>query len=167
MKFAKELASKMVQEWQAAYMDYNTLKQVLKNLMIFRQQRAAMPPPPPAISQRRSSHRGDNVRESSRSNGDSVITVSSVRQEQSTQNYYKNMLQRSMDEGGGFELDFFTKLDDEFNKVVKFYKDKVESVKMEAEELSKSLASLRNNVDLPDVDQNFAAEFHSGREKQG
>ncbi|XP_042004851.1 phosphate transporter PHO1 homolog 9-like [Salvia splendens] len=92
MKFAEELASQVVQEWQAAYMDYNTLKQALKNLVKQRE----------ATSLNKSTNNGDE--------------------------YYQ--------EGGGSELEFFTKLEDEFNKVVNFYKDKLQQLKVEAHDLT-------------------------------
>ncbi|KAL1557152.1 phosphate transporter PHO1 9-like [Salvia divinorum] len=118
MKFAEELASQMVQEWQAAYMDYSTLKQALKNLVTFRQQRAATPAD---VSQRRTC-----VNKSTNNVDDTVITVQD-------QNYYQ--------EGGRSELEFFTILDDEFNKVVNFYKDKLQQLKVEAHDLT-----LKNQV---------------------
>lgn len=119
MKFEEELASQMVQEWETAYMDYSSLKQVLKNLMIFRQQIAS-------------------ASESLPENG-------------SDQSYYQTIFRRSIGEGGAFELDFFRKLDDEFNKVVEFYKAKVAEVKVEGEELDTALITLRNRVDKPNV----------------
>lgn len=94
MKFAEEVASQMVQEWQAAYMDYKTLKHALQNLVKQRE----------AASLNKSTNNGDG------------------------QNYYQ--------EGGGLELEFFTKLEDEFNKVVNFYKDKLQRLKVEAHDLT-------------------------------
>jgi predicted P-loop ATPase/GTPase len=58
------------------------------------------------------------------------------------------------DEGGEYELVFFRRLDDEFNKVINFYKKKVEEVMGEADDLSKqmdALIALRIRVDDPVV----------------
>ena len=58
----------------------------------------------------------------------------------------------SSDEGGEYELVFFRRLDDEFNKVVNFYKQKVEEVLKEADELTRQmnvLIALRIKVENP------------------
>ncbi|KAL0343860.1 UNVERIFIED_CONTAM: Phosphate transporter [Sesamum angustifolium] len=88
-----------------------------------------------------------------RKNEDEVILVIAVEQEGSDYRY-QTMFLRSSEEGGEYELVFFRKLDEEFNKVVKFYKGKVEEVKKEAEQLSKqmdALIALRIRVDKPYV----------------
>ncbi|CAA0828401.1 Phosphate transporter PHO1 homolog 9 [Striga hermonthica] len=156
MKFGKELASQMVQEWQGAYMDYAHLKKQLKALLRFRQQKASQSNPgSPAQSgslrRRLTMYRafsglsarkiGPNEKE------DEVILVG-----EGSENNYQTMFLRSSEEGGQQELDFFRKLDEEFNKVVGFYKEKVEEAKVEADELSKqmdALIALRIRVDRP------------------
>ncbi|KAK6155070.1 hypothetical protein DH2020_009318 [Rehmannia glutinosa] len=164
MKFGKELASQMVQEWQTAYMDYNHLKKILKDLMIFRQQKAlSSSPGPPArsgsLKRRLTMYRAfsglTGLRGSPKKNEDEVILVSAV-QHEGSENYYQTMFLRSSEEGGQYELEFFRRLDFEFNKVLKFYEGKVEEVKMEADELSKqmdALIALRIRVDKPYVEQ--------------
>ncbi|KAK4426214.1 Phosphate transporter [Sesamum alatum] len=168
MKFGKELAAQMVQEWQGAYMDYTHLKKLLKDIKKFRQQNA------PQFSGRKSfltrrltmyrafsgltGRDGHVVRSSSKENEDEVILVSSVQQEGS-ENYYQTMFLRSSEEGGAGEVVFFRKLDDEFNKVLRFYKATVEEVTAEADELSRqmdALIALRIKVHKPYVDQKFA-----------
>ncbi|KAL7240567.1 hypothetical protein ACSBR2_006262 [Camellia fascicularis] len=52
------------------------------------------------------------------------------------------MLMRAADEGGEYELVFFRRLDEEFNKVVKFYKLKVEEVVKEANMLNRQMDAL-------------------------
>ncbi|KAG8384674.1 hypothetical protein BUALT_Bualt04G0142600 [Buddleja alternifolia] len=160
MKFGKELASQMVQEWQGAYMDYNNLKTLLKHIMIFKQRNALTSSPGPAprsgsLKRRLTMYRAfsglTGRRGSPRKNDDEVILVSSVHEEGS-ENHYQTMFLRSSEEGGEYELVFFRRLDEEFNKVVKFYKEKVEEVKVEAEELNKqmdALIALRIKVDKP------------------
>ncbi|KAL1538729.1 phosphate transporter PHO1 9-like isoform X1 [Salvia divinorum] len=168
MKFGKELASQMVQEWQAAYMDYQGLKTLLKNHVAFRKNSAPSPPPQEAsrsrslkrrISMYRTFSGLNSLRGSPKKGDDEAILVSSVQQEGSDQSYYQTMFLRSSEEGGQIELEFFRKLDHEFNKVVKFYSEKVEQVKAEAEELTKqmnALIALRIIVDKPTA---VAAQF--------
>ncbi|KAK6128859.1 hypothetical protein DH2020_037376 [Rehmannia glutinosa] len=100
----------------------------------------------------------NNIRSSPKKNEDEVILVSPI-QEEGSHNFYQTMFLRSSEEGGELELLFFRKLDDEFNKVVKFYEAKVEEVKLRAEELNKqmdALIALRIKVDKPFVEQNVA-----------
>ena len=46
------------------------------------------------------------------------------------------------EEGGEYEMMFFRRLDDEFNKVVRFYKGKVEEVVREAKVLNQQMDAL-------------------------
>lgn len=167
MKFGKEFQSQMVQEWQVAYMDYNSLKNILKDVI-----RSRPPPPPPPQQQQKyavSSDTSDPSRIKRRvsfyrafsglttrygsprkRDEDEVILVSS--NEESHGGRYHTMFMKPSEEGGEFELMFFRKLDDEFNKVVKFYKDKVTAAVAEADELSRqmnALIVLRIKVDKP------------------
>ncbi|KAL6520405.1 hypothetical protein OROMI_032585 [Orobanche minor] len=158
MKFGKELASQMVQEWQGAYMDYNHLKILLKDLLTFKPLQPSPDPPsrPGSLKRRLTMYRafsGLKARSSSlkKGNEDEVILVSAVPNEGSG-DYYQTTFLRLSEEGGQQELLFFRKLDDEFNKVVKFYKARVEEAEMEADELSKqmdALIALRIKVDKP------------------
>ncbi|CAA3017423.1 phosphate transporter PHO1 homolog 9-like [Olea europaea subsp. europaea] len=177
MKFGRELASQMVQEWQEAYMDYNYLKTLLKDVLRFRQQnassseeisrtrslqrRVSMYRAFSGLTSRYSTLKGSPRKNSPRKNEDEVILVSAV-QGEGSESCYQTMFLRSSEEGGEYELVFFRRLDDEFNKVVKFYKNKVEEVKMEAKELSKqmdALIALRIRVDKPSLAQNYAQEM--------
>ncbi|KAA8547964.1 hypothetical protein F0562_004393 [Nyssa sinensis] len=163
MKFGKEFASQMVQEWQEAYMDYNHLKTFLKEILHFRQRNASPTiavTPKGSLKRRESLYRafsGLTSRYNSlkgspkKDNEDEVILVSAMQQEGS-EGCYQTMFLMPSEEGGGQELMFFRRLDDEFNKVIKFYKAKVEQVMEEAEELNKQmdvLIALRIKVDNP------------------
>lgn len=165
MKFGKEFTSQMVQEWQQAYMDYNSLKDLLKDLMKYRQDHGVSSAPAPAsgsrsLKRRQSMYRafsGLTGRFKASANDDEVILVSAV-QDEGSESHYQTMFLRSSEEGGEKELLFFGRLDGEFNKVVKFYKEKIQEAKMEAEELSKqmdALIALRIRVDKPNVGQQF------------
>lgn len=162
MKFGKEFASQMVQEWQEAYMDYNYLKTVLKDILRFRQRNASTPMASTSrgpLKRRVSLYRAFSGltschRSSPKMNEDEVILVNAVQQEGS-EGDYQTMFLMSSDIGGEYELVFFRRLDDEFNKVNNFYKMKVEEVMEEAKELSKqmdALIALRIKVENPVVE---------------
>ncbi|KAK8711374.1 hypothetical protein V6N13_146658 [Hibiscus sabdariffa] len=168
MKFGKEFAVQMVQEWQEAYMDYNKLKSMLKDILTFKQQNkplstiatSATTTPKGMLKRRASLYRAFSgltnrykPDSSMKSHEDEVIVVSSV-QEEGAEGRYQTMFLRSSEEGGEFEMLFFRRLDEEFNKVLRFYKKKVEEVTVEADELSKqmnALIALRIKVDNPVV----------------
>ncbi|KAL7100931.1 hypothetical protein ACP275_08G025600 [Erythranthe tilingii] len=175
MKFGKELASQMVQEWQTAYMDYDNLKALLKDVMIFRQEHALTSSSPSgpearsrALKRRLTMYRAFSglTRGTTMKTEDEVILVSSVPQDgggggaaAAGETHYQTMFLKSSEEGGEYEMVFFRKLDEEFNKVVKFYKEKVQEVKMEAEELNRQmdvLIALRIKVDKPYVEHKFS-----------
>ncbi|KAL4352345.1 hypothetical protein GQ457_06G041590 [Hibiscus cannabinus] len=170
MKFGKEFEVQMVQEWQEAYMDYIKLKSMLKDILTFKQQNkpqsttatatAATSTPEGMLKRRASLYRAFSgltnrykPDSSTKSHEDEVIVVSSVK-EGGAEGRYQTMFLRSGEEGGEFELLFFRRLDDEFNKVLRFYKKKVEEVTVEADALSKqmnALIALRIKVDNPFV----------------
>ncbi|KAJ4835391.1 hypothetical protein Tsubulata_010554 [Turnera subulata] len=163
MKFGKEFQVQMVQEWREAYMNYNYLKQVLKDILIFRQQNkpsktAAATSSRGSLKRRVSLYRAfsgltNENRGSSRNSEEEAILVSSVREEEG-QGHYQTVFLNAAEEGGQLELVFFRRLDDEFNKVINFYKKKVEEVTVEAEQLSEqmnALVALRIKVDNPVV----------------
>ncbi|XP_019195148.1 PREDICTED: phosphate transporter PHO1 homolog 3-like isoform X2 [Ipomoea nil] len=177
MKFGKELASQMVQEWGEAYMDYNFLKGVLKDISRFRRRNAAAQSSVPAAAATRKNslkrrlsmyrafsgltNRLSSPRGTPRSNheDEEVILVNAVEQEGIGAPQYQTMFLMSSEAGGEYELVFFRRLDDEFNKVVRFYREKVEEVRKEADELSKqmdALIALRIVVEKPPVDINGA-----------
>ncbi|OIS99170.1 PREDICTED: phosphate transporter PHO1 homolog 9-like [Nicotiana attenuata] len=170
MKFGKEFASQMVQEWQEAYMDYNYLKGVLKDILNFKKRNAPLAEiaatPKGSLKRRLSMYRAysglqsryNSFKSLSLSNNndqdDEVILVNSVQQEGS-EGHYQTMFLMSSEHGGEYEMVFFRRLDEEFNKVLTFYKKKVGEVKAEADELSKqmdALIALRIMVDKPSIE---------------
>ncbi|TXG57586.1 hypothetical protein EZV62_015415 [Acer yangbiense] len=162
MKFGKEFAAQLVQEWREAYMDYNFLKTILKDVLRSKQKNSPISPlavtTKGALKRRVSLYRafsgltsrGGRYKDSPRNNEDEAILVDSVEAD----GQYQTMFLMSSDQGGELELVFFRRLDDEFNKVVSFYKNKVEEVMSEADELSKqmdALIALRIKVDDPEL----------------
>ncbi|KAK4346613.1 hypothetical protein RND71_032952 [Anisodus tanguticus] len=164
----------MVQEWQEAYMDYNFLKGLLKDILNFKKKNAlsseVAATPNGSLKRRISMYRAfsglqsryTSFKGSSGNNNnheDEVILANSVQQEGSQQGHYQTMFLMSSEDGGEYEMVFFRRLDDEFNKVLTFYKKKVGEVKVEADELSKqmdALIALRIMVDKPSIEMHSA-----------
>lgn len=181
MKFGKEFASQMVQEWREAYMDYANLKIILKDILNFRRKNAsfaAAANPRSPLKRKLSLYRAfsgltnrynslvnsNSPKKNQNNNEDEVILVSAVDEEDATENsdqggggrhhYYQTMFLMATEQGGQHEMVFFRRLDGEFNKVVQFYRTKVEEMKNEAEEISKqmdALIALRIRVDKVDI----------------
>ncbi|KAG7626995.1 Phosphate transporter PHO1 9 [Arabidopsis thaliana] len=205
MKFGREFETQMIQEWKEAYMDYRSLKSIVKQILRYRllkQQRPPPPPPPPStgdtvplktdggegggggggpgLSRRislyrafsgltnrasrspKKSHKHHNPLSSKRhhhhhhhhyhlfeDDEEQIILIN----EDETASYTTTFL-NSAEEGGEMEVQFFRRLDGEFNKVLRFYKQKVENVMEEADELSRQLnvlIALRVKVENPHV----------------
>lgn len=162
MKFGKEFKKQKVPEWTEAYMDYNGLKRILREIRRLKQSKE--PPTPSRASQQRSTLysafsglnlQANNVQKSTGDIEDQVIAVNMMQRDGSRKLYDTKFLM-SAEEGGENEIMFFKKLDDELNKVNKFYKDKVEEVIWEATVLNKqmdALIALRIKVEKPDIDE--------------
>lgn len=180
MKFGKEFASQMIPEWQEAYMNYNYLKTLLKEISNFRQRQYSSPSPAPAkassLKRKVSLFRAFSGLTSGYGNTspkkveeDEVILVSAMQQSDVEQGdecrSYQTTFLRSAEEGGEFELVFFRRLDFEFNKVIQFYRGKVEEVMKQAEELNvqmDALIALRIKVNDPYAVPPFINEKTTG-----
>ncbi|XP_076941750.1 phosphate transporter PHO1 homolog 3-like [Bidens hawaiensis] len=168
MKFGKEFDSQMVPEWREAYMNYNYLKILLKQVLVFHRRpendhaktRTVAPSKAASLKRRVSLFRAFSGLTSKYGNNspkkdseDEVILMQTGDEEQGEDGRsYQTIFLRSSEEGGDLELVFFRGLDHEFNKVIGFYKSKVEEVVKEAEELSKqmeALIALRIKVNNP------------------
>ncbi|GAY36712.1 hypothetical protein CUMW_023990 [Citrus unshiu] len=156
MKFGKEFAAQMVPEWQEAYMDYEYLKALLKEIQRFkRRNRAAAAPGGVGAGAGRLKRKmtlykafsgltqkhNDPMSPSSASSSDiesqSAILVNSVSRDGNHR--YETTFLMSSDEGGEYELVHFRRLDDEFNKVDKFCRAKVQEVEKDAAILNKQM----------------------------
>jgi len=147
MKFGKEFVSQMVPEWQEAYMNYNSLKSILKGISKFKEKNELEAPmastPKGSLKRRLTLYRAfsglnGKQRRSSSKNEDEVILVRSEGGDDS-KGLYQTMFLKPSEDGAERELLFFKKLDFEFNKVNAFYKKMVKEVVDEAEELSKQM----------------------------
>lgn len=151
MKFGKEFASQMVPEWQEAYMDYASLKSLLKQIILHKHKNKPHSnscASPTGLNRKLSLRRafsGLTQRHYQPLSPEhdienQPILVHSVLRD-GHENYETTFLMAS-EEGGEYELVYFKRLDDEFNKVDKFYREKVEEVMMEAVELNKQMDAL-------------------------
>ncbi|KAK8604348.1 hypothetical protein V6N13_099293 [Hibiscus sabdariffa] len=148
MKFGKEFAAQMVPEWQGAYMDYHYLKTLLKDIQVFKQRTKQQQPVPHGLKRSLSMYRAfsgllshrhahQSIDPTSPDVEDHPIFVDSVNRNGSEK--YETTFHMQGDKGGEYELVYFRRLDDEFNKVDKFYKSKVAEVTQEAETLTKQM----------------------------
>ncbi|MCL7041959.1 hypothetical protein MKW94_001429 [Papaver nudicaule] len=169
MKFGKEFKSQRIPEWEEAYMKYDYLKKLLKDIEDYNHKNK---PHPTALTLKRTmtlyrsfsglTRSGSRyfltspkvtAAEAAAAGGgdieDQVILVTAVDQS----NHYETKFLKSSEQGSEYELVYFRRLDDEFNKVNKFYKSKVEEVMKEADLLNKQMDALiafRIKVENPD-----------------
>lgn len=173
MKFGKKLRSQMVPEWQEAYMEYDNLKTLLKEIQTFRLSTCQLP----SLATRqhslyrafsgltqRGSHSPFSTLIFTPKSADiesQVILLKSVPQDGI--DHYQTTFLKAAEEGGEYEIAFFKKLDVELNKVVNFYKHKVEEVMIEATMLNKQMDALiafRIKVDNPQAGFNSEVEMN-------
>ncbi|KAG8366377.1 hypothetical protein BUALT_Bualt17G0073400 [Buddleja alternifolia] len=144
MKFGKEFASQMIPEWQEAYMNYNFLKTLLKEIHLFKQRTNK----PNNLRRNQTlfrafsglTHFGRHSPKTPSDVENQAILVNNVNRN-GVEGSETTFLMAG-DEGGEYELVYFRRLDDEFNKVIAFYKSKVEEVMKEAGVLNKQMEAL-------------------------
>ncbi|XP_004297095.1 PREDICTED: phosphate transporter PHO1 homolog 3-like [Fragaria vesca subsp. vesca] len=160
MKFGKEFAAQIVPEWQEAYMNYSYLKSLIKDIQHSKQRNkptttsTSTTPPPHHIKRKltlyrafsgltRSRHHQEPISSSPGDIENQAILVHHVRpSEGSSHQSYQTTFLMVAEEGGVKELEYFKRADDEFNKVDKFYRGKVEEVMKEAAVLNKQMDAL-------------------------
>ena len=164
MKFGKEFSSQMVPEWQQAYMDYGFLKTLLKEIIRFKLRTNNAAPRGGAknhlggeglnrnmtlyrafsglvsISRRQRHGNSHDVEEGVQLT--TTTTTGPILVNTTVDRGCETTFLMAAEEGGEYELVFFRRLDDEFNKVSKFYKEKVEEVLKEAVVLNKQMDAL-------------------------
>ncbi|KAM7487467.1 hypothetical protein LguiB_024951 [Lonicera macranthoides] len=158
MKFGKESRAQMVPEWQEAYMDYDHLKTLLKAIQTFKQTKGPFPSPATRKSLYRTysglTQRSNSPLSTPTSDIESQsIVVKSVPRD--GQDCYETTFLFASEGSGEYEIAYFRKLDEEFSKVVNFYRSKVEEVMIEAAMLNKQMDALiafRIKVDNPQFD---------------
>ncbi|XP_057855597.2 phosphate transporter PHO1 homolog 3 [Cryptomeria japonica] len=148
MKFGKEFVAQMVPEWHEAYMDYNFLKTVLKDITRYKTRlkpslKVSNPPLGEirkAISFRAFSglvRRGSSHIYSPNKEEEIILS-----KEQGAKDSYETTFLMAAEEGGEYDVVFFKRLDEELNKVNSFYRSRVEELVKEATELDKQMSSL-------------------------
>ncbi|OVA12214.1 SPX [Macleaya cordata] len=165
MKFGREFVLQMLPEWKEAYIDYKNLKTLLKEILKLKR-KEEQKTSPRALKRDITLYRafsGLNQRYSDFKNPkgdieDQFIVVNAVNGEDSNMNYETKFLM-PFEELSEYEITFFTRLDYEFNKVDKFYRDKAKEVMNEAVSLNKqmdALIALRIKVENPNFDSSGA-----------
>ncbi|KAF2551657.1 hypothetical protein F2Q68_00036175 [Brassica cretica] len=174
MKFGKEFTSQMVPEWHEAYMNYDYLKTLLKDIIRFKRKNnphhhghghhhqlrgtltlyRSFSGLLAKSGRRRHHHGGGQIGHLSDSDDDIEEGLRSAPiLVHSASHGYETTFLMAAEEGGEYETLFFRRLDDEFNKVDRFYKEKVEEVVKEAVMLNKQMDALiafRVKVEHPD-----------------
>ncbi|KAF5955116.1 hypothetical protein HYC85_007972 [Camellia sinensis] len=128
----------MIPEWQEAYMNYNHLKTLLKNIDPIQTKTTPHSPNTGLETTRMTSPKTPDIATDIENQ---PILISSVSRGEGEEGY-ETMFLRAADEGGEYEIVYFRRLDDEFNKVVKFYRVKVEEVMKEVVMLNKQMEAL-------------------------
>ncbi|XP_030501514.2 phosphate transporter PHO1 homolog 10 [Cannabis sativa] len=148
MKFGKEYKKQKVAEWTEAYMDYNGLKHILRNMRAYKQNKH------PAMNRTLSGfYRQSSSRYNEEDLENQAIEIKTLQRDGSLQ-LFETVFIGQPEEGTEFEVTFFRKLDEEFYKANNFYKDKVKGMMDEANQLNKqmeSLIALRIRVDKRSV----------------
>ncbi|KAK6242716.1 hypothetical protein SCA6_008105 [Theobroma cacao] len=143
----KRIKKQMVPEWTEAYVDYNVLKSILREIL--HHKLSKQPATPLKSLQKKLSLRrtlsGLHLHPSNLMNKgdveDQVTGVDRLQKDDSGQFYRTEFLGQS-GEGGEIEVEFFRTLDEEFNKVNTFYKQKIEAVMDKAALLNKRMDAL-------------------------
>ncbi|KAL1201167.1 Phosphate transporter PHO1-like protein [Cardamine amara subsp. amara] len=136
MRFGKEFVSKMIPEWQEAYIDYAYLKTILQDIQASRKT-------PDSNSQKKPSLTRNLTKRYSRDASVSEshdIVVNTVTRELETS--YETTFLKPGEAAGNSEVAFFRTLDREFNKVNSFYRLKVDTARNEALALNKQMDAL-------------------------
>uniref|UniRef100_A0A7N0TCF6 Uncharacterized protein n=1 Tax=Kalanchoe fedtschenkoi TaxID=63787 RepID=A0A7N0TCF6_KALFE len=168
MKFGKEFKQQMVPEWTEAYMDYNGLKRILRQIRFAKQ--CKQPSKSLKLLRHRSRlHRPFNAQipekddtSEERDLEGQVIDVNINRV--GHRKVYETKIRGNDEENEEDEVSFFKKLDAELNKVNTFYKDKVEAVVKEAVQLDKQMdafIALKVIVENPDTDDDTSHSTNS------
>ncbi|XVE53192.1 hypothetical protein DITRI_Ditri02bG0184100 [Diplodiscus trichospermus] len=134
----------MVPEWTEAYVDYNGLKSILEEMLEYKLSKQ-QETPLRSFQKKLSVHRAISGIYRHPSNRVNKKDVENQRtdfnrlQKDDSGKFYKT---KSLEQSGEIEVEFARKLDDELNKVNTFYKEKVEAMVDEANDLNKQMETL-------------------------
>ena len=150
MKFGKEFKAQMVPEWQEAYMNYHDLKNLLKELQRLHQKNQKSPTTSFRLQRNLTLVRafsGLTQRQNQSTTPlptdveieDSLMNSAEIGDSKHCSEYMSTIFKA---DEGEIELLYFKRLEEELNKVVQFYKSKVEEVMNEAALLNKQMDAL-------------------------
>ncbi|GMI87406.1 hypothetical protein like AT1G69480 [Hibiscus trionum] len=122
MKFSKDFKRQMVPEWIEAYVDYDGLKHILRQILHYRLSKRHETPMR-SLEKKLSLHR----------------TLSGLHPHPNHNGDVENQV---TGEGREMEVEFFRRLDEELNKVNTFYKEQIDAVMDESASLNKQLDAL-------------------------
>ncbi|KAJ6749608.1 hypothetical protein OIU85_000263 [Salix viminalis] len=143
MKFGKEFASQMVPEWEEAYMDYDDLKILLKDIKRMKQRKREQGDLNRTLTLYRTF--SGLIHRQKHSSGSEDIENQAIHENSLKRNDYESyetFFLMAAEGGGEPEIVFLKRLGDEFDKVDRFYRSKVQEVMDEAEMLSKQMDAL-------------------------
>ncbi|WZZ09974.1 hypothetical protein YC2023_095895 [Brassica napus] len=139
MRFGREFVSKMIPEWQEAYIDYAYLKTILQDIQATRKISVSNSQSKPYFARNltRRYTRNASVSENH------VIVFNAVTHADFEQDMtYETAFLKAGEPGGDSEAAFFRTLDREFNKVNSFYRLKVEKTRHESLALTRQMDAL-------------------------
>ncbi|CAH8275403.1 unnamed protein product [Arabidopsis lyrata] len=142
MRFGKEFVSQMIPEWQEAYIDYAYLKTILQDIQASRRVSDSNNQNSSTPSFARNLTRRYNRDALVSENHDIVVNTATRDEEGLETTAYETTFLKAGEAGGDFEVTFFRNLDREFNKVISFYRLKVEKARTEALALNKQMDAL-------------------------
>lgn len=132
----------MIPEWQEAYIDYAYLKTILQDIQASRRVSDSNNQNSSTPSFARNLTRRYNRDALVSENHDIVVNTATRDEEGLETTAYETTFLKAGEAGGDFEVTFFRNLDREFNKVISFYRLKVEKARTEALALNKQMDAL-------------------------
>ncbi|CAH8391814.1 unnamed protein product [Eruca vesicaria subsp. sativa] len=139
MRFGREFASKMISEWQEAYIDYPYLKTILQDIQANRKFSVSNNQTKPSFARNLTRR---YTRNASVSENHVIIFNTVTHADYEHDVTYETAFLKAGEPGGDSEAAFFRTLDREFNKVNSFYRLKVEKARNESLALSKQMDAL-------------------------
>ncbi|KAJ4871045.1 Phosphate transporter PHO1-like protein 4 [Raphanus sativus] len=139
MRFGREFVSKMIPEWQEAYIDYAYLKTILQDIQATRKISVSNSQTKPSFARNLTRR---YTRDASVSENHVIVfnTVTHAHYEHDMT--YETAFLKAGEPGGDSEAAFFRALDREFNKVNSFYRLKVEKARNESLALTRQMEAL-------------------------
>ncbi|KAJ0251014.1 Phosphate transporter PHO1 4 [Hirschfeldia incana] len=146
MRFGREFVSKMIPEWQEAYIDYAYLKTIIQDIQATRKLSVSSSQTKPSFARNLTRR---YTRDASVSENHVIVFNTVPHADYERDMTYETAFLKAGEPGGDSEAAFFRTLDREFNKVNSFYRLKVEKARNESLALTRQMEALvafRNRV---------------------